>query len=210
MRKTKQLLLLGILSCLLIAASAFAQNQSDEQIAESRSKFETAERFSAFLARPDFEGYAKFYTYIVRHPKYDPAAVDFDKARDMFFMERYDQVIHTIESAWPNFLLTPQAHYLLTAAHKKLGNEEKAKRHTEIGLAVAKGMMRSGDGTQKRPFYVTRTIAERDLFRALEVKSVNQRRVRIENRSFDVHKLESGQEVWLEITFLLERLQSKK
>ncbi len=113
------------------ALSEQAENSSITPEARLKLAAEAAERFAMYLARPDKKAYSEFYVYLIRHPLYDPIAADFDLAEQLFLADEFERAIRVMEAAWPNYLLTPQAHFLLTGAYRKLGNEEKANRKSE-------------------------------------------------------------------------------
>lgn len=186
---------------------------SAEEIAAEASRHrlrtEAAERFAQFLAEPSPQGYLDFYSYLVAHPLFDLVSVDYERAEQAFLGEQYEDAAKIIEASWPNFLLMPQAHFLLTGAYKRLGSIERAKRHSEIGKLIITSILATGDGTKQKPYLVTRLETEKDVLRELGKETSNRRRVTDGDRSFNVYTLPDESEIWFELTAVLKRLREE-
>src|SRR5262245_66303882 len=122
-----------------------------------------ADAFSVFLADPSGENFVRLREAVLNRPDFDFYSLDLERLADAAQRGAYADVVGLFPAMLPNWLLSPQAHRLVSYAAKQLGDTEMAARERALGRACLRGLLGSGDGTKARPYLVTHIADEYDV-----------------------------------------------
>jgi hypothetical protein len=180
------------------AAKEPAKEEPNLSAAEVEKQLDAA--FPAFLKDPNEANFLKVHKLIVAHPDYAPYSSELDDVLDLLGEDKFKEVQEKLAPAKYNLLLSPRGHRFLALAAKGLGDEEAAKRETEIADKCIAGIRATGDGSEARPMIVTRVSDEYDVVRSLG-KRVSGQGLRIKDgRYFDALQCADKSDLWFDIT----------
>ncbi|MEE6127554.1 DUF4919 domain-containing protein [Chryseobacterium arthrosphaerae] len=164
----------------------------------------TYEKIFEFLTDPTKETFLKCREVVINDPGYDPYSQDTENMQDLLNSGKFEDVIQYVNI---NILLSPSAHIYKYFAYKELGNEKARNVEMMIVQTLFECLEKTGDGTRKSPYIVTRISDERDLIRHhFNKQDVSQWLIRDEDKIIDVLKLDDGTEVCFDIKTLYHRL----
>ena len=107
--------------------------------------------------------------------------------------------------SFPNLLLSPLAHFMLSQAYLDLKREDEAEGEKAMGRLILKSILATGKGTKKRPYAVMRVEDEKDVLSALKKQAGAQFLIRDKSRVFDLLQCSDGSEVYFDITLMFGR-----
>ncbi|MGN7866689.1 DUF4919 domain-containing protein [Chryseobacterium sp. 22458] len=164
----------------------------------------TYEKIFEFLTDPTKETFLKCRELVISNPEYDPYSQDTENMQNLLNNGKFEDVIQYVNI---NILLSPSAHIYKYFAYKELGNEKARNVEMMIVQTLFECLEKTGDGTRKSPYIVTRISDERDLIRHhFNKQEVSQWLIRDEDKIIDVLKLVDGTEVCFDIKTLYQRL----
>ncbi len=164
----------------------------------------TYEKIFEFLTDPTKETFLKCRELVISNPEYDPYSQDSENMQNLLNNGKFEDVIQYVNI---NILLSPSAHIYKYFAYKELGNEKARNVEMMIVQTLFECLEKTGDGTRKSPYIVTRISDERDLIRHhFNKQEVSQWLIRDEDKIIDVLKLVDGTEVCFDIKTLYQRL----
>jgi hypothetical protein len=100
----------------------------------------------------------------------------------------------------PDYLMSAGAHLELAVAQNGLGLPDKAEFERFLALQLVVGIEMTGQGTEKRPFLVTRTSDEHDLLIYRKQTPTMQSVLESAGRRLDRIEVQSGEVFWFDIT----------
>ncbi|WP_312301958.1 DUF4919 domain-containing protein [Chryseobacterium sp.] len=164
----------------------------------------TYEKIFEFLTDPTKETFLKCRELVISNPEYDPYSQDTENMQNLLNNGKFEDVIQYVNI---NILLSPSAHIYKYFAYKELGNEKARNVEMMIVQTLFECLEKTGDGTRKSPYIVTRISDERDLIRHhFNKQEVSQWLIRDEDKIIDVLKLVDGTEVCFDIKTPYQRL----
>ncbi len=159
------------------------------------------ELFRQFINEPTPEAFARLRAAQLASPDFEPYSRELDGFAELVREERHQEALELLTGAMsPNHLLSPGAHLRLAMVHEALGQTEESKGEKTIGRALLDGIASTGDGTEQRPYLVTRTTDEYDLLLWQKHQFSNQSLRETDGRRFDVLLTKEGRELWFEVT----------
>ena len=114
-------------------------------------------------------------------------------------------VIDHFWRSFPNLLLSPLAHMMLSQAYLDLCMENEAKGEKAMGHLILKSILATGKGTKKKPYAVMRVEDERDVLSVLKKQAGTQLLMKDKSRVFDLLQCSDGSEVYFDITMMFGR-----
>jgi hypothetical protein len=107
--------------------------------------------------------------------------------------------------SFPNLLLSPLAHFILSQAYLDLKREDEAEGEKAMGRLILKSILSTGKGTKKKPYAVMRVEDEKDVLSVLKKQAGAQFLVQDKSRVFDLLQCSDGTEVYFDITLMFGR-----
>ena len=98
----------------------------------------------------------------------------------------YQSAIDTYHSTFPNLLLNPGAHIMLSHAYRALNNEKMADFEKQVASFLVSFILETGNGTKERPYLVLRTSDEYDVLEALGKERSKQELIEDHRRFLDL------------------------
>ena len=157
-----------------------------------------ADAFSEFLQEPTEATFLRLRAVVLADPGYDFYSTAVDTLADLVAAEDYAAVLAELPALMPSWLLSPRVHLLVNQAAEKAGDAETARREMYVARACLRGLLRSGDGTKKRPYLVTHVADEYDLLDQLDKEEAGQDRVSDGDGVFDKIACTDGTELWFD------------
>jgi hypothetical protein len=111
--------------------------------------------------------------------------------------------------SFPNLLLSPMAHFILSQAYLDLKREDEAEGEKAMGRLILKSILATGKGSKKKPYAVMRISDEADVLSALKKKAGAQFLMRGDSRVMDLQRCSDGSEVYFDITLMFGRGRKK-
>lgn len=163
-------------------------------------------QFAAFLKKPTRENYLRVYKTVTSHPKYAPYSRDLDDVSKLLGQKKYQEALKKLDAAMPNLLLSPRAHKYAGSAASGAGDAERGKKEFSIASQCIKGILSTGDGSEEKPYLVTRVSDEYDVLRHLKKATQIQGLIFKDGKSYDRIQCTDGSGVWFDITAPFGRL----
>lgn len=139
-----------------------------------------------FIENPVLEEFLKLRSGVMGQPDFNPDADDLSSVDSLVAAGKFEEVIEVIRAAvWPNFLLSPGAHVQLGFALQKAGREREANVERAIAALLMRGIELTGEGSEEKPFLVSRTSDEYDYLFAHQLEFASHTEVDGEDRQLD-------------------------
>ena len=169
---------------------------------------------SAYLKDRSADGYLQLRTLVTSSPHYAPYSEELQKFRELYERGQYQQAVTFLRGHLDNWVLSPRAHQMLSAAHGKLNQTEPADMERTLAWVMVEALLATGDGSESAPYQVTRLEDEYDLLEYLEKESKGQALMKLGDRECDRHECEDGTVLYFDVTVprsaLLRELSPKK
>lgn len=162
-------------------------------------------KFAAFLKEPTKENFLAVRQLVVASPAYQPYSDDLGDIDDLLGEKKYAEAEARFKAALPNLLLSPRAHRFAAQAAKARGDEAAASDEAAAAEKCLKGILDTGDGSEKAPYLVVRVSDEYDLLRHLEKRSHGQGLRWKDKQICDVLRITGGGELWFDISDVLQK-----
>ena len=170
---------------------------------------DVAELFAVFAADSKSESFEKVRAALVACADYDPYSTDLDDIVELVEQEKFDEAKTALAKPPQNLLLSPRFHWQAAVIADKTGSADEAVVEFKKQQACLTGILSTGNGTEERPYLVTRVDDEYDLLRHLNKQMTRQSLRHRNERSFDVIDTADGQEIWFDITDVFATLAKK-
>lgn len=158
------------------------------------------EYLATYVTERTPESYLRLREVVLALPSYDPYSDALDEAETLVEREQYRKAIKYLRSIVHSWVLSPRVHQMLAFAYENAGEPEAARMERGIAILVLEGLLSTGEGTEARPYLVSRVEDEYDVLEYLKKPSQEQSLVRHGERHFDRHLCEDGSSVWFDIT----------
>ncbi|MEO1529579.1 MAG: DUF4919 domain-containing protein [Planctomycetota bacterium] len=158
------------------------------------------EQLIEFIQSPSRDSYLAIRREIIGSDVYEPYSDEINTASELYTQEKVEQARKTIQNGMPNLMLSPRAHRFLGFLHHKLGDSHAAQVEMMIGDACVEGILSSGDGSQERPFIVTRTSDEHEVIEHLGKQLKQQSLTHDAGLHLDLLECTDNTEYWFDIT----------
>ncbi|MCU0613453.1 MAG: hypothetical protein MUD09_00055 [Desulfobacterales bacterium] len=163
------------------------------------------ENFLKFLKKPTPEGFKSLRQQVAASDRYAPYSNEPDMLMAALCAGEPQAAIDLFWRSFPNLLLSPLAHFILSQAYLGLKREDEAEGEKAMGRLIMKSILATGKGTKKRPYAVMRIEDEKDVLGALKKQASAQFLVRDKSRIFDLMECSDGSEVYFDITLMFGR-----
>ncbi|WP_426477227.1 DUF4919 domain-containing protein [Chryseobacterium sp. CBSDS_008] len=164
----------------------------------------TYEKVFEFLTDPTKETFLKCRELVISDPEYDPYSEDIENLQDLLNEGKFEEVIRYANI---NILLSPRAHICKYFAYKELGDEKGRNIEMTITQIIFECLEKTGEGTKKSPYIITRISDERDLVRHhLNKQDVSQNLVKDGDKIMDALTLDDGTQLYFDIKDPYQRL----
>lgn len=165
------------------------------------------DQFIQFMTNPGLESFLAVRESVISDAGYDPYSEDLKVLDSLFIKEAYQEIA---DHKNVNILLSPLAHLIKSVAYEKTGQEEEAKSEMYMWHTLLKSMTLTGDGSENKPYIVTRVSDERDLVEYLQENFVSQSLITSGDKYLDCIRTESGKDIYFDITACYKRMSSRQ
>lgn len=162
------------------------------------------ERFADFLQHPTPDRWLSLREHLISRPDFAPHAPEWRQLEDAFAEGSYDRVFTLGEPLAQRGCLSPRFHFLVGVAAEEAGDLERAHWHRQCTQLCLTGLLQSGDGSRQDPYLCTYPWDCYDILRALGHQPQGQRLIQHEGRWYDVLTIEEDQDVWFDVTEILQ------
>ena len=168
------------------------------------------EKLIDYARNPTPENFSDLREALFAQQEFDPYSSELDKVPELMNAGEFQAVVDLVrDNIFPNHFLSPGAHLNVAFACDKLGRSQEAEMEQAIAVLLLQGIAQTGDGSEEKPFKVTRVSDEYDFLFAHQLSMKSQALLERDSRSFDRLTLENGDELWFEITEIQDVLRSK-
>jgi hypothetical protein len=167
------------------------------------------ENFLEFLKKPSTEGFQGLRQQVAASDRYAPYSNELDMLMAALCAGEPQAAIDLFWRSFPNLLLSPLAHLMLSQAYLDLKRENEAEGEKAMGRLILKSILATGKGTKKRPYAVMRVEDERDVLSALKKQAGAQFLMTDKSRVFDLMECSDGSEVYFDITMMYGRTRKE-
>lgn len=158
-----------------------------------------------FVIETTKENFETSQQSIFSHESYDPYSEDLENIENLLDENRFEEVIKYNNI---NILLSPRAHLYKSFALRQLGEESNAKSEVILAHKILEGISLTGEGTQEKPFVVTRISDEKDFLTYLEEQFSGQSLQHSEDKIYDVINTVSQKEIYFDITVPYQKMMN--
>ena len=155
---------------------------------------------SAYLKDRSPDGYLQLHSLVTESPHYAPYSDELQRFRTHYEGGEYRKAITFLRGHLDNWILSPRAHQMLSAAHGQLQETEPAEMERTLAWVMLEGLLSTGDGSERAPYRVTRLEDEYDLLEYLEKESRGQSLLTRDAREYDRHECEDGTVLYFDVT----------
>ena len=152
------------------------------------------------LEEPSSDKFLEIRKIISESEWYSPYSTELYDINKCLMKEAYQDAIEKYHSTFPNLLLNPGVHFMLSYAYQGLGNEEMANFEKGVASFLMSFIMETGDGTRKHPYLVLRTSDEYDVLDALGKDRREQKLIEHKGRFLDLQTCSDGTEIYFDVT----------
>ncbi len=163
------------------------------------------ENFLAFLNKPSVDRFEILRQQVAASDRYAPYSNELEMLMAALSTGEPQAAIDLFWRSFPNLLLSPLAHFILSQAYLDLKREDEAEGEKAMGRLIMKSILATGKGTKKRPYAVMRVDDERDVLSALKKQATAQFLMRGYSRIMDFQRCSDGSEVYFDITLMFGR-----
>jgi hypothetical protein len=167
------------------------------------------EVFLEYLEKPSTEGFQSLRQQVAASDRYAPYSNELDVLAAALGAGHPQAAIDLFWRSFPNLLLSPLAHLMLSQAYLGLKKENEAEGEKAMGHLILKSILATGKGTKKKPYAVMRVEDERDVLAALRKQAGPQFLMMGNNRVLDHLQCSDGSEVYFDITLMFGRGMKK-
>jgi hypothetical protein len=168
------------------------------------------ENFLEFLKKPSIEGFQALRQQVAASDRYAPYSNELDILMAALSAGEPQAAIDLFWRSFPNLLLSPLAHFILSQAYLDLKREGEAEGEKAMGRLILKSILATGKGTKKKPYAVMRVEDEKDVLSALKRQAGAQFLMTDKSRVFDLIECSEGSEVYFDITLMFGRVRKKE
>ena len=176
-----------------------------EPVKPSPPSLSVKENFLAFLNKPSVDGFEILRQQVAASDRYSPYSNELDMLMAALCAGEPQAAIDIFWRSFPNLLLSPLAHFILSQAYLDLKREDEAEGEKSMGRLILKSILATGKGTKKSPYAVMRVEDEKDVLSALKKQAGSQFLVRDKSRVFDLLQCPDDSEVYFDITLMFGR-----
>jgi hypothetical protein len=173
-----------------------------EPVKPSTTSRSVREYFLEFLNKPSVDGFEILRQQVAASDRYAPYSNELDMLIAALCSGEPQSVIDLFWRSFPNLLLSPLAHLMLSQAYLDLKREDEAEGEKDMGRLILKSILATGKGTRKKPYAVMRVEDEKDVLSALKKQAGAQFLVQDKSRVFDLLQCSDGSEVYFDITLM--------
>jgi hypothetical protein len=163
------------------------------------------EVFLEYLKKPSTEGFQSLRQQVAASDRYAPYSNELDVLAAALGAGHPQAAIDLFWRSFPNLLLSPLAHLMLSQAYLGLKKENEAEGEKAMGHLILKSILATGKGTKKKPYAVMRVEDERDVLSALKKQAGAQFLIMAGSRMLDLLQCSGGSEVYFDITLMFGR-----
>ena len=163
------------------------------------------ETFLEYLKKPSTEGFQSLRQQVAASDRYAPYSNELDVLAAALGAGHPQAAIDLFWRSFPNLLLSPLAHLMLSQAYLGLKKENEAEAEKAMGHLILKSILATGKGTKKKPYAVMRVEDERDVLSALKKQAGAQFLIMAGSRMLDLLQCSDGSEVYFDITLMFGR-----
>ena len=167
------------------------------------------ENFLAFLNKPSVDGFVILRQQVAASERYAPYSNELDMLMAALCAGEPQTAIDLFWRSFPNLLLSPLAHFILSQAYLDLKREDEAEGEKAMGRLILKSILATGKGTKKKPYAVMRVEDERDVMSVLKKQAGAQFLMTDKSRVFDLLQCSDGSEVYFDITLMYGRTRKE-
>jgi hypothetical protein len=178
------------------------RRESAKTILPSMSVKET---FLEYLKKPSVENFLAARQKVSESDRYAPYSNELDVLVANLCAGHPQSAIDLFWQSFPNLLLSPLAHMMLSQAYLNLKKENEAEGEKAMGRLILKSILATGKGTKKKPYAVMRVEDERNVLSALKRQAGAQFLMKDKSRVFDLLQCSDGSEVYFDITLMFGR-----
>jgi len=176
-----------------------------EPVKPSTPSLSVRENFLEFLKKPSVDGFEILRQQVAASDRYAPYSNEPDMLMAALCAGEPQAAIDLFWRSFPNLLLSPLAHFILSQAYLDLKREDEAEGEKAMGRLILKSILATGKGTKKKPYAVMRVEDEKDVLSALKKQAGAQFLFRDKSRVFDLMECSDGSEVYFDITLMYGR-----
>lgn len=176
-----------------------------EPVKPSTPSLSVRENYLEYLKKPTPEGFQGLRQQVAASDRYSPYSNELDTLMAALCAGEPQAVIDLFWRSFPNLLLSPLAHFILSQAYLDLKREDEAEGEKAMGRLILKSIISTGKGTKKKPYAVMRVEDEKDVLSALKKEAGAQFLMRDKSRVFDLLQCSDDSEVYFDITLMFGR-----
>ena len=167
------------------------------------------ENYLEYLKGPSTEGFKSLRQQVAASDRYAPYSNELDMLVAALSAGNPQAVIDLFWRSFPNLLLSPLAHLMLSQAYLGLKKENEAEAEKAMGHLILKSILATGKGTKKKPYAVMRVEDERGVLSALKKQAGAQFLIMAGSRMLDLLQCSDGSEVYFDITLMFGRTRKE-
>lgn len=153
----------------------------------------------SLLENPSRQSYWPIWDAVTTADHYDPYADDI-ATLDQLLEEGMEREVLAEQETIVKLIASPRAHLLLAEVHRRLEDEDSANFERAFAAALGRGMLDTGDGSEQRPYLVTRTSDEYDVLLFLGKRMAGQALIQRDGQTLDRLECDDGTVVYFDIT----------
>jgi Domain of unknown function (DUF4919) len=167
---------------------------------KSQKRDNMQEMFFKLLEEQSSDKFLEIRKKISESEGYSPYSTELNDIRQCLMKKAYQRAINAYHSTFPNLLLSPIVHAMLSNAYQALKNDKMANLEKQVASLLVSFIMGTGNGTKERPYLVLRISDEYDVLTALGKERGRQELIIDQGHFLDLQKCSDETEIYFDIT----------
>ena len=163
------------------------------------------ELFIEYLKSQTSEAFLKARQAIIDSPNYDPYGMPLEPVEQLLEQERWTDAQEAIYAVMEELILSPRAHLCAGYIAEQLGDDKAAEMERMLAAACVDGILGTGEGTQEKPYLVTRVDEEYDVMQYLGKQMTQQSLTESGGVPMDRIQCSDGSDLWFDISAPLNK-----
>ncbi len=164
------------------------------------------QKLRSFHSHPTEKKFRWLQRFVMAEGDYDPRATAIMGLDSRVGATDPVKLLKEIERLPWFWQLCPRLHFVQARAYEALGRKRRMSDCVAMMQNCLQGLLATGDGSEDAPYAVTFLTDQRDLLQVIGEDIRYQQLVRLDDRCCDVITSHAGNDVWFDVTELLERL----
>lgn len=166
----------------------------------NKTTAELLDAFHTYMTDGKPESFQRLRSAFMKGTDYRPYKRRLERVVEQIEQRADDSILQDLNKLKSGYLISPDFHLALAHVLNRLGQTDESSVECLIAQRCIDGILSTGDGTEKRPYFVTFVSDEYNVMSLLQKQLQMQCLVKRGDREFDMLRCQDGSELCFDIT----------